>query len=82
VREQRVILEHGVHVTLVRRQPGGFLAMDTDRAGARLFEPGDQAQAGGLPEPEGPSMEKNSPSWMSMETRSTAFTSPNCGKRW
>ena len=30
-----------------------------------------------LPEPEGPSMEKNSPSWISMETRSTAFTSPN-----
>src|SRR3990167_2618801 len=30
-----------------------------------------------LPEPEGPSMEKNSPSWISMDTLSTALTSPN-----
>ena len=48
VREQRVILEHGVHVTLIRRQPGGFFAMNTDGACARLFETGDQAQAGGF----------------------------------
>ncbi|MNE37212.1 hypothetical protein D3C80_1310540 [compost metagenome] len=29
-----------------------------------------------LPEPEGPSIEKNSPSWMSIDTWSTALTSP------
>src|SRR3990167_10445601 len=29
-----------------------------------------------LPEPDGPSMEKNSPSWISMLTWSTALTSP------
>ena len=46
--EQRVILEHSVYITLIRRQAGGFLAMDANRACARLLEPGDQAQAGGL----------------------------------
>ncbi|MCY1280138.1 hypothetical protein D9M70_289160 [compost metagenome] len=48
VREQRVILEHGVHVALVRRQAGGLLAMNTDGARARLFKTGNQAQTGGL----------------------------------
>ncbi|MNN42007.1 hypothetical protein D3C81_1561590 [compost metagenome] len=48
MREQRVVLEHGVDVALVRRQAGGFLAVDADGAGRGLLETGDQAQAGGL----------------------------------
>ncbi|MDT4863060.1 hypothetical protein FQZ97_977490 [compost metagenome] len=48
MREQRVVLEHGVDVALVRRQAGGLLAMDADGAGSGLLEAGDQAQAGGL----------------------------------
>jgi hypothetical protein len=48
VREQRVVLEHGVHVALIGRQPSGFFAMNADRACARLFETGDQAQTGGF----------------------------------
>ena len=48
VREQRVILKHGIHVALIRRQVGGFLAVDANRAGSELFKAGDQAQAGGF----------------------------------
>ncbi|MNO97278.1 hypothetical protein D3C76_889790 [compost metagenome] len=48
VREQGVVLEHGVDVTLVGRYASGFDAMDADRAAVRLLEAGDQAQAGGL----------------------------------
>ncbi|MCY1306980.1 hypothetical protein D9M70_568730 [compost metagenome] len=46
--KQRVVLEHGVHVTLVGWQAGGFLAVDADGAGRGLLEAGDQAQASGL----------------------------------
>ncbi|MNQ74992.1 hypothetical protein D3C85_897660 [compost metagenome] len=48
VREQGVVLEHGVHIPFIRRQAGGFLPMDTDGARGGLLETGDQAQAGGL----------------------------------
>jgi hypothetical protein len=48
VREQRVVLRHCVCVTLIRRQSGGFVAMNPDRACARLFKTGDQAQTGGF----------------------------------
>ncbi len=48
VREQRVILEHSVHVTLIWRPPGRLGAMNADGASARLFETGDQTQTGGF----------------------------------
>jgi hypothetical protein len=44
VREQRVVLEHGVHVALVRRQPGHVLALELDPAGRRLLEPADHPE--------------------------------------
>ncbi|MNZ90747.1 hypothetical protein D3C78_1097180 [compost metagenome] len=47
--EQRVILEYGIHVALIRRQIGGLLPVNTNRAGSKLFETGDQPQAGGFP---------------------------------
>ena len=46
--EQGVILEDGVDVTLIGRQAGGFFAVNADRPRARLFEAGDQPQAGGF----------------------------------
>ena len=40
VREQRVGLEHHVHVALVRRVPGDVPAIQPHRAAGRLLEPG------------------------------------------
>src|SRR5262249_40813349 len=48
VREQRVMLEHGVDVTLVRRVIGRVPAADQDLALVRLLEASDQPQRGGL----------------------------------
>ncbi len=48
VGEEGVILENRIDVPLVRSESGGFFAVDTDRAGTGLLEPGDQPQAGGL----------------------------------
>ena len=44
VREQRVVLEDGVDVAVVRRDVGDVLAAEQDRAGRRLLEAGDHAQ--------------------------------------
>ena len=44
VREQRVVLEDGVDVPLVRRQPGNVLALELDQAGGRCLEPADHPQ--------------------------------------
>jgi hypothetical protein len=44
VREQRVVLEDGVDVALVRRHAGDRLAGEQDLALGRLLEAGDHAQ--------------------------------------
>src|SRR5439155_20450165 len=44
VRKQRVVLENGVHATLVRREEVQALAAHPDFAGRRLFESRDQAK--------------------------------------
>ena len=46
VRKERVVLKNGVHVALVRRNPGHLFIMQGDTAGRRLFETGNHAQAG------------------------------------
>ncbi len=48
VGEQRVILEHGVDVAVVRRAEGHVLAAQLDAPGVGPVEPGDQPQQGGL----------------------------------
>ncbi|MNO63306.1 hypothetical protein D3C76_540120 [compost metagenome] len=48
VREQRIVLEHCVDVTLVGRQASGLDPLDADRTAGGLLEACDQAQAGGL----------------------------------
>ncbi len=42
------MLEHGVDVALVRRDPRDVDAFEPDRAFGGAFEPGDHAQGGGL----------------------------------
>src|SRR5262249_2749053 len=44
VREERVRLEHGVHVALVRRQPADLAFAEVDLAPARLLETADHPQ--------------------------------------
>ncbi len=48
MREQRIVLEHRVHVTLVRRQGGDVLAIEENRSLVGKFEAGDQPQTGRL----------------------------------
>ncbi|MNY24037.1 hypothetical protein D3C86_1577300 [compost metagenome] len=48
VREQRVVLEHGIQRPTVGRQATHILAIDGDAAGIGLHEAGDRAQQGGL----------------------------------
>src|SRR5438445_140696 len=48
VREQGVVLEHGVDVPGVRRHPGDVAAAELDPPGVRPLEPGDQPEQGGL----------------------------------
>ena len=45
MREQRVVLEHGIHRAPVGWQAFDLLAEDFDMAGVRLLEAGDEAQA-------------------------------------
>ena len=49
VREERVVLEHGVHVALVRRQVVDPPTLDAQLAGRERDEPADQVERGGLP---------------------------------
>ena len=51
VREQRVILEHGVDVPGVRRHLRDVLAAEFDPPGIRPLEPGDKPQQRGLSRP-------------------------------
>jgi hypothetical protein len=48
MREQRIGLEHGVHMAFEGRQMCHLLAFQQDAALGRHLEPGDQAQQGGL----------------------------------
>jgi hypothetical protein len=48
MREQRVVLEHGIQRPTVRGQATHILAIDRDAAGIGLHEAGDRAQQGGL----------------------------------
>ena len=54
VREQRVGLEHGVDVALVRRQFGHVASTQVHRAVRGVFEPADHAKGRGLATPRGP----------------------------
>ena len=48
VREERVVLEHGVDVAIERRDAGDVAAVQPDRPRGGLLEPGDHAQGGRL----------------------------------
>jgi hypothetical protein len=48
VREQRVVLEHGIDVALVGRRARDVRAVEQHLAAARRVEAGDQPEAGGL----------------------------------
>ena len=78
VREQRVVLEHRVHVALVRREAGHVRAVQQDRARGRALEAGDHPQAGRLARtPTARASRRTRPARMSRSTPSTATTSPN-----
>ena len=63
MREQRVVLEHQADIAAVRRLVVEPLAVQPDRAPARaLSNPAMQRKVVVLPQPLGPSSEKNSPS--------------------
>src|SRR6476620_12590063 len=51
MREERVVLEHGVDVALVRRCVSNGCAVQEDLTGSRLLEAGDHSQGGRLPAP-------------------------------
>ena len=48
MRKQRIVLKHGIDVALVRRNALGGFTENFDMAFVGLFEPRDQAQAGGF----------------------------------
>ena len=48
VGEQRVVLEHGVEVAVVRGESGDVRSAEQDGAGGRKLEPGDHAEHRGL----------------------------------
>ena len=75
VREQRVGLEHHVDVPLGRRHARDVAAAQQDAALVGSSKPAIMRSVVVLPQPDGPSIEKNSPSWISNETSSTATTS-------
>ena len=72
VGEERVVLEHGVDVALVGRHARDVDAVELEGARASGWsKPAIRRRQVVLPEPEGPSSEKNSPSRMSRLTPST-----------
>ena len=77
VREQRVVLEHGVDVAPVGRHAFGASRRRSRYAPAvGCSKPAIRRRQVVLPEPDGPSMAKNSPGAMSRSTASTARTAP------
>ena len=75
VREQRVVLEDGVHGRAFGRHLGDVEADELDRPRRALKAP-DQPREVVLPEPDEPSNVKNSPAPIESSTWSTATTSP------
>jgi hypothetical protein len=61
MRKQRIILKNEADVAAVRRFVVKPLAMQANRALGERLEPGDDRKVVVLPQPLGPSNEKNSP---------------------
>ena len=61
VGEQRVALEHHADLAFLRAQGHDVLAIQEDLATVHRGKPGDTAQQGDLPQPDGPSRVTNSP---------------------
>ena len=79
VREQRVVLEDHVDRPLVRRIVGDVAAAQLDPAArSGSSNPPIIRSVVVLPQPDGPSSEKNSPARISIDTSSTARTSRKC----
>ena len=57
VREQRVVLEHGVDVPAIRRDARDGLAVEEDLARGGLLEAGDHPGVVVFPQPDGPRSE-------------------------
>ena len=77
VREECVVLEDGVDVPFEGGRLRDVATVEPDAAAGGPLEAGDKPQRRGLPDPDGPSSEKNSPSAMSREMPSMARCSPN-----
>ena len=75
VREERVALEHGVHVPLVRRESDDVLVPEVDRPSLGSSKPPIIRSVVVFPQPDGPSSAKNVPRANSRERSSTATTS-------
>ena len=65
--EERVVLEDGVDRALVGGRARHVAAAEQDPAGGRLLEAGESRSVVVLPQPDGPSSEKNSPSGISSD---------------
>ena len=76
VREERVVLEDGVDLPGERRIACDVPPAEVDRPASGRSKPAISRRVVVLPEPDGPSMVKNSPAASSRSTPSTARTSP------
>ena len=72
VREQRIVLEHGVDVALVGRHFRDVGALEPDRTDGRALESCDHPQRRRLAAARGASIEKNSPDAMEKSASATA----------
>ena len=77
MRKQRVGLEHHAHVALVHRQSVMSRPPTWTRPSSGSSKPAIMRSVVVLPQPDGPSSEKNSPAAMSSVTSSTATTRPS-----
>src|SRR6476620_3698240 len=77
VRKERVLLKHRVDAAAVGRKPIEARAVHPDFAGSRLFETGDEAEQGVLPEPLSPRSVRNSPETISIERVLRTSRAPN-----
>ena len=76
MRIEREQLEHEGDVALGGALEGHVLAAEEDPAGGRQLEPGDHPSVVVLPQPDGPSRQKNEPSGMVKLESFTATKSP------
>ena len=56
-----IILEHCIHIALIRFQRCHILSIQKNLAGIRLLQTCNDPQCGGFPQPEDPSRVTNSP---------------------